>query len=163
METSILFKEVQQFTKKSVRDFIKVLTGIILLTVVISIVFQNGRMTDFNLILTILLSVLVLSSIVLGSKLIMLIRADGIYVRFPPWQPFFSKYYWTNISEVYVRDYEAMREFFGWGLRFAPRSMGYIVAGKTGVQIVLKNGNKILITTQRPEEVNELLRKIGRL
>jgi len=162
-ESEIIFEEVQQFSKKSARDFFKILFGVVLVAVIVNLVIQKGKMTDFNWLLTILLSLLLFASIILNSKLIMQIRTDGIYVRFPPLQPLFSKYFWIDISEVYIMNYEAMREFDGWGIRYAPRSMGYIVAGNKGIQIVLKNGYKILITTQREIEVNEVLKKIEKV
>ena len=47
--------------------------------------------------------------------------------------------------------------------RVSPQGTGYIVASNTGIQIVLKNGNKILVTTQKPHEVNAILQKMGML
>jgi hypothetical protein len=162
-ETKILFEEIQQFTKASVRDFIKVLFGIVFIALIVSLLLQKGRMTDYNRLLIIILPLLLVSNFILGSKLIMQIRTDGIYVRFPPWQSKFSIYSWTDVAEIFVRDYGTMREFMGWGIRYAPGKMGYIVAGNTCIEIVLKNGNKVLITTQRPDEVNGVLRIIEKL
>jgi len=48
-EPEILFEEVQQFLKKSVRDFCKVLMGVLLIAVIINIILQKGRMTDFTI------------------------------------------------------------------------------------------------------------------
>lgn len=163
METEILFEEVQQFAGKPVRDFLKVLLGIILAAVIVNLVLQKGVMTDFNLVLITILPFLIIVNIILASKLIMQIRTDGIYVRFPPWQSPFSKFYWTEISEVYIREYNALREYFGWGLRVSPRGISYIVGGNTGIQIIFRNSNKVLISTQRQEEVNEILKRIGKL
>ena len=162
-ETEILFEEIQQFTKASVRDFIKVLMGVVFITLIISLVVQKGRMTDYNRLLIILLPLLFVINTILGSKLITQIRTNGIYVHFPTWQPRVSIYNWADIAEIFVRDYGAMREFMGWGIRYAPGKMGYIVAGTSCIEIVFKNGNKILITTQRPDEVNEVLRRIEKL
>jgi hypothetical protein len=163
MKTEIFFEEVLQFSKKPVRDFFRFLMGIIFIAVIFNLILQKGRMTDFNLALTILLSLLLITNIILASKLIMQIREDGIYVRFPPWQPLASQFFWTDISEVYVRNYDSMKEFFGWGIRIQPRRTGYIVAGNTGIEIVLKNGNKVLITTHQPEAVNEVIRTMEKL
>lgn len=44
-----------------------------------------------------------------------------------------------------------------------PRGGGYIVPSEWGIQLVLHNGNKVLIATNRADEVTEVLRKIGRL
>lgn len=162
-EAEILFSETQQFTKPSVSNFIKVLMGVVFITLIISLVVQKGRMTDYNRLLIILLPLLLVINIILGSKLITQIRTDGIYVRFPPWQPKFSIYNWADIAEIFVRDYGAMREFMGWGIRYAPGKMGYIVAGTSCIEIVFKNGNKVIVTTQRKVDVNEVLKRIEKL
>ena len=159
-ESEILFEEVQQFTKASVRDFIKILMGIVFITLIISLILQKGRMTDYSRLLIIFLPILLVANFILGSKLITQIRTDGIYVRFPPWQKKFSQFDWSNIAEAFVKDYKPMREFMGWGIRYAPGRMGYIVAGKNCIELVFKNGNSVLITTQRPGEVNEVLERI---
>ena len=159
-ETEILFQEIQQFTKAAVHDFIKVLMGIVFIALIISLVVQKARMTDYNRLLVTLLPLLLVINIILGSKLITQIRTDGIYVRFPPWQPRFSIYSWTDVAEIVVRDYGAMKEFMGWGIRYAPGKMGYIVAGNSCIEIVFKNGNKVIVTTQRKDEVNEVLKRV---
>jgi hypothetical protein len=159
-ETEIFFEEIQQFTKPSVRDFIKVLMGIVFIALIVSLILQKGRITDYNRLLIIILCLLLVANIILGSKLIMQMRTEGIYVRFPPWQQKFSKYNWADIAQVHARDYQPMKEFLGWGIRYAPGKMGYIVAGNTCIEIVFKNGNKVLITTQKPDEVNDVLRRM---
>lgn len=158
-----LFEEIQQFAKASVRDFIKILMGIVFLALIVSLILQKGKMTDYNRLLLILLPLLLVINIILGSKLITQIRTDGVYVRFPPWQSKFSQYTWSDIADVFVRDYKPMREFMGWGIRYAPGRMGYIVAGSWCIEITFNNGNKVLITTQRPDEVSEVLRRIEKL
>lgn len=40
-ETEILFEEIQQFTRSSVRDFIKVLLGIVFIALVVSVFFRK--------------------------------------------------------------------------------------------------------------------------
>jgi hypothetical protein len=162
-EATILFEEVQQFARPSVSKFIKALMGIVFIALIISLVLQKGRMTDYSRLLIILLPLLLVINIILGSKLITQIRTDGVYVRFPPWQPRFSIYNWADIAEIFVRDYGAMREFMGWGIRYVPGKMGYIVAGNSCIEIVFKNGNKVIITTQRKPDVNEVLKRIETL
>ncbi|MGZ3923812.1 MAG: hypothetical protein ACXVBJ_08575 [Flavisolibacter sp.] len=159
-EGLILYEEVQQFTGVSIRNFSKGLLGIVFLALIVSLIIQKGRFTDYNKLLIVLLPILLVVNIILGSKLILQIRTDGIYVRFPPWQPKFTTLSWTDIEEIDVREYRPMREFMGWGIRYAPRRMGYIVAGNNCIEVVLKNGYTVIITTQRKEEVNEVLKRI---
>lgn len=162
-KSEILFEEIQQFTKAPVREFIKILMGIVFIALVVSLALQKGRMTDYNRLLIIFLPILLVANFILGSKLITQVRTDGIYVRFPPWQSKFSQYNWIDIAEVFVKDYKPMREFMGWGIRYAPGKIGFIVSGNSCIEIVFKNGNRVLITTQRPGEVNEVLRRIERI
>lgn len=162
-KSEIIFEEIQQFTKARVREFIKILMGIVFIALIISLALEKGRMTDYNRLLIIFLPILLVANFILGSKLITQIRTDGIYVRFPPWQSKFSQYNWVDIAEVFVKDYKPMQEFMGWGIRYAPGKIGFIVSGNSCIEIVFKNGNRVLITSQRPGEVNEVLRRIERV
>lgn len=159
----ILFEEVQQFTRASVRDFIKILMGIVFIALVVSLVLEKGRMTDYSRLLIIFLPLLLVANFILGSKLIMHIRSDGIYVRFPPWQRKFAKYDWENIAEIFAKDYKPMQEFMGWGIRYAPGKIGFIVAGNSCIEIVFKNGNRVIVTTHSKDEVNEILRRMEKV
>jgi hypothetical protein len=161
-EGAILLEEIQQFTKASARDFVKILMGIVFLALLVSLLYQKGRLTDYNKLLIVLLPILLVVNIILASRLITQIRSDGIYVRFPPWQPGFVIFSWTDIAELYVREYGGMKEFMGWGIRYAPRMMGYIVAGTSCIEITLKNGGTVIITTQRREEVKAVLDSLQR-
>ena len=159
-EGTTLFEEVQQFTRPSVSRFFKALTGIVFLALLVSLIIQKGRFTDYNKLLIVLLPILLVLNIIFASRLVTQIRTDGLYVRFPPWQSRFSVYDWIDIVEIQVRKYQPMREFMGWGIRYGIRKMGYIVAASACIEIVLKNGYTIIVTTQRGEEVNEVLKRI---
>ena len=130
---------------------------------IINLVLQKGKTTEFSYFLVTCLTILIVLNFILPFNLITQITAEGIYVHFPPLQSSFVKFYWADISEVYVRNYDALSEYFGYGLRISPQGTGYIVAGNTGIQIVFKNDNKVLITTQKPHEVTAILQKMGML
>jgi Family of unknown function (DUF6141) len=95
-------------------------------------------------------------------ELVMQIREDGIYVRYPPYQPSFSKYKWENIKEIYIRRFDPFKEY-GYGVRLGPNGRGYTLPGTTGIQIVLNDNSTLIISTKRPEEVMKILRKMGRV
>jgi hypothetical protein len=76
---------------------------------------------------------------------------DGVRIVF---RPFFVRrtIALNDIAEAAVRDYRPIREYGGWGIRWRPhKGMVYSVSGNRGVQIALKNGNKILIGSRQPE------------
>lgn len=64
------------------------------------------------------------------------------------------------LSSKAVR-YKPLREYGGWGIRFSirGRGMAYTVRGDMGVDIVLKNGKRILIGSARSEELCRAIQK----
>lgn len=83
------------------------------------------------------------------------INDEGIEVKF---QPFYRRrIFKSEIDEAYVREYSALGEYGGWGIRKGPKGTAYNVSGKYGLQLKLKDGKSILIGTQNPEELEELM------
>ena len=93
------------------------------------------------------------------------IKTDGIYVRFFPFHLSFKHFSWENISKSFVRQYNPLGEYGGWGLRFGLFGKGkaYNVSGDQGLQLVFSDNKKLLIGTQKPEELEETLNEIGQL
>jgi hypothetical protein len=90
------------------------------------------------------------------------IDETGVAIRFIPFHFSPKKFRWDEISKVYVRKYKPVIEYGGWGIRYKPfkKSIAYNVSGKQGLQLELKNGKKILVGTQNPEEVNRVIVKL---
>lgn len=93
------------------------------------------------------------------------IKKNGIYVRFFPFHISFKEYPWDNISKSFVRQYNPIGEYGGWGLRLGLFGKGkaYNVSGNKGLQIVFTDNRKVLIGTGKPDELRDALKKIGRL
>ena len=159
--SDILFEEVQSRTSRQTVGFFRTVSVIVFAALVINIILQKGIATSFTYFLITTLTILIVLNLILPSNLTTQIRSDGIYVRFSPFRPSFVKFSWNDIEDVYLRNYDALSEYFGWGYRIGPHGTGYIVAGNVGIQIILKNGNKVLVTTQRPNEVKDVLQKIA--
>jgi hypothetical protein len=97
----------------------------------------------------------------LSLKLQTEVRPDGLYFRFFPIHKKYHKFDPEQISEYYTRKYRPLREYGGWGIRYGFKAgKAYNVSGNQGLQLVLKNGNKVLLGTQRPEQLSEALSKI---
>lgn len=97
----------------------------------------------------------------LNAQLITQIREDGIYVRFPPYQFSFTRYDWDSIREIHIRKFNPLKEY-GYGVRLGPNGRAYTVPGDTGIQLIFKDNTSLIISTKRPEEVMEVLKRIGR-
>lgn len=80
------------------------------------------------------------------------------------YQPFSKRKFisWNDIEEAYLRKYDALGEYGGWGAKsrlwFKLNDKAYIFNDQTvGLQLILVNGKKILFSTGRKEELNLLL------
>ncbi len=93
------------------------------------------------------------------------IKKDGIYVRFFPFHFKYKHYSWDGLTKSFVRQYSPITEFGGWGLRLGLFGKGtaFNVSGDKGLQLEFTNNNKLLIGTNKPEELSEALNKIGKL
>jgi hypothetical protein len=58
-----------------------------------------------------------------------------------------------------LKEYNAMKEFGGWGIQGKKYNKAYTISGKYGIQIVLKNGNKVLIGSQKPNSLAQAIEK----
>lgn len=93
-------------------------------------------------------------------KLTTTLDASGIRVQF---QPFVHKFFaWEEIDQVYVRKYNSLLEFGGWGIRFGRNGTAYNVAGNQGLQVILKNGKRFLIGTQDVDHLRRVLANHGK-
>ena len=98
-------------------------------------------------------------------KLTTRIEAEGIYVRFSPFH-FKEKFFeWESISASYVRTYSPLKEYGGWGIKYGFNGQGlvYNVVGNVGLQLKFKEGEPVLIGTQKGEEIKAILAELGRL
>jgi hypothetical protein len=86
------------------------------------------------------------------------VRTDGLYVRFFPFHINFKIFTVEDLSEHYARTYRPILEYGGWGIRCGWRGgRAYNVSGNKGVQLVLKDGKRLLIGSQRADELAEAL------
>lgn len=93
------------------------------------------------------------------------VRSDGLYVRYIPMHIHFRRFTPDDLSECYARQYKPIREYGGWGIRCGlfGRGRAYNVSGNKGVQLVFNNGKKLLIGSQRAEELEQAIRSIIRI
>jgi hypothetical protein len=98
-------------------------------------------------------------------KLTTRITAEGIYVRFFPFH-FKEKFFaWDTLSASYVRTYSPLMEYGGWGIKYSFKGNGlvYNTSGNVGLQLYFKEGDPILIGTQKGEEIKQVLAALGHL
>jgi hypothetical protein len=124
--------------------------------------FGNNPMSNMGLIITAVLTLL-LTAFLMSLRLDTEIRSDGIYVKFFPFYLNFKKYFWYEISKCYIREYKPIREYGGWGLRGFIKNRALNVSGNMGLQLVFENNKKLLIGTNKPDEMKIVLMNLGKL
>ncbi len=93
------------------------------------------------------------------------IKREGVYVRFFPLELRYSKHAWEVIARSYIREYNPISEYGGWGWRHGDAQIGKAlsISGRMGLQLEFKNGEKLLIGTQRAEEIEQVLEQISKI
>lgn len=86
----------------------------------------------------------------------------GIYYRFVPYFSRQRYIRWEELEKYWVRKYQPIAEYGGWGLRVTFKKSGkaYNIQGDKGLQLVFKNGKRLLLGTQRAIELDKVLSKI---
>lgn len=85
------------------------------------------------------------------------IYQGGIAVRFFPLQLKTRYFAFEDISSMEIREYKPIMEFGGWGIRGFGSNRALNIKGKIGLQLVFKNGQKLLIGTQKAPEIVKIL------
>ena len=83
--------------------------------------------------------------------LLTIIKEDGIQIKFFPFTDVIIPF--KNIKDYKIKEYRPILDYGGWGIRFNKSDKAYTVCGKIGLQIELSNGKKILLGTQKPDDL----------
>ena len=159
MNNVILFEEVQGASSSTVK-FFRITGFLFVFGLIFNFIRQHGTITNSTQILvvgTLICGIVVMMG---NIKMTTIIKEDAIYVSYKPFQPRFVKFEWTNIQSAYIRNVNPLVEYRGWGIKEGPMGRGYLVAGNAGLQLQLKDGQMILIGTQKPEEMEEAVKKM---
>jgi hypothetical protein len=96
-------------------------------------------------------SSVVLAALFFCMRLDVAVGDDGVRIRFPPIVN--RTIAFDDIRSCVARTYRPIWEYGGWGIRFGPSGTAYNVSGNRGVQLTLRNGKRILIGSQRADEL----------
>ena len=168
MENEIIFSESQRFKQWWLWIILLgvdvLFLYIIFQQLVLGKPFGGKPMTNLMLVMTTGF-ILLLSVMFIYFRLDTQIKKDGIYVRFFPIQFTFRYYPWDTISKSFVREYNAILEFGGWGFRIGLFGKGkaFTMSGNNGLQLEFKDNKKLLIGTNKPDEVRDVLFRLKQL
>jgi len=156
MTEQVLFTEKQRFNQV----WLWILMGAITLIpfygiynqVILGKPFGNHPMSNSGLYIFAVLMSLFTFALLRILTLETRITASGIDARFYPFHTDANHYSWEDMDSAVVRTYSPLAEYGGWGLKWGSNGKAYNVSGDQGIQLVFKNGNKLLIGTNKPVE-----------
>ena len=154
MEQHFLFEEKQRFTQWW-------LWALLIPVVALPLILEGKAIFD-DLATAVLAFGIPLGVLLLlgATNLKTTVSKEEINVRFVPF--FINKTVpWDELQQAYVRKYHPLREYGGWGLRFGISGRAYNIRGNQGLQLVFKNGKKLLIGTQKPDELATVINQIS--
>ncbi len=64
----------------------------------------------------------------------------------------------NDIKNITIREYDGLKEFWGWGVKFNSKGRCYTISGNIGLEVTLLNDKKILIGTQRESDLQQVLK-----
>lgn len=159
----IIFKETQRFKQWWIWLIVLVANGSNLFFVYNQII-SNTNSTSNNYIGLIVAGItsILLTSLFFIIKLDTVIKDDGIYVRFFPVHIKFKHLQWKNINKCYIRQYSPLKEYGGWGIRVGlfDKGKAFNISGNKGLQIEFKDNKKLLIGTNKPEDLEFTLTEL---
>jgi hypothetical protein len=158
-----IFKEEQRFTQTWLKILLAI--GIVVPIIIVTIEYleENSKITTNEFILT-LVGITVSVAFIFFLKLKTKIDEKGIHYQFAPFHFKLKVVAWTAIEKATVRTYDPIREFGGWGLKVGfpwdkKKGKCVTISGDIGIQLLLKNGKKLLIGTQKKEEAKNVLKR----
>ena len=168
MKNEILYTETQRFKQWWLWLILLTGNGLFIFGVFKQVFtgqqFGDKPINNTELLMTTALTLLV-TILFLNLRLETIIKKDGIYVRFFPFHIKFKHYPWESLTKSFIRTYSAITEYGGWGLRVGlfRKGRAFNVSGDKGLQLEFTNNKKLLIGTNMPDQLTEVLNKIGEL
>ncbi|MEX0291453.1 MAG: DUF6141 family protein [Flavobacteriaceae bacterium] len=157
-----VFKEVQRFNQWWMQ--LVNLSMVLLLGYLCYSWYFSGNTVDDVAPDNWILQLLVIGSIGITLLLLLILKLRteidnrGIHYQFLPFHRNKKSIPWEEMESCRVRTYNAIREYGGWGFRASfGNGKAYNVKGNQGIQIALKNGQKLLLGTQKMKEAAQVI------
>lgn len=154
-----VFNEQQRFTQ----SWLIALVGV---SILVPVGLMTKELMQENSTMSTVEFVIILGSMLLFTlplfiiKLTSRIDEKGIHYRFFPFHRSVRTILWSEIRRMYVRQYNPIAEYGGWGIKPSwnkGHGLAVNVAGDVGLQLELNNGKKFLLGTQKEDEVKRII------
>lgn len=156
----VVFNDIMYFRKSNL--VLAVIFSLLMSLMVVGVtLFAANSPADFWVVVGIVILLLAILFLFLIAKLELTVNKAGVYYRWFPWHRSWQFIAWETISSAYVRKYNALSEYGGWGIKGTRKNRAFNISGKYGLQLVLIEGRKILIETSKPEELQKVIESLA--
>lgn len=154
------YREVQRVTQLWIRIIVLAPTAIawwaFVQQVLLSKPFGTNPAPDLAVVIIWVVFGLAFPLLILAVNLRTDVRDDVVRLRFFPFRS--RTIAIGDIRECQARTYRPIGEYWGWGIRWTPgHGWCYTIKGNRGVQLTLAGGKRLLIGSDRPEELAEAI------
>ena len=162
MASKIYFTERQKATQK----WLWILMGVLILMAVYftyEITLQTAADTNTEDIVFLVIGWLVILStflLLIVFRIDTSISDEGVFVKVFPFHTEKVKYAWEDIEKIYVREYNPIMEYGGWGIRGIGKNRAFNAKGNMGIQLRLKDCRKRLIGTSIPVKAEKAISEV---
>jgi hypothetical protein len=111
--------------------------------------------SNFTMVALWLLLGVIAPQVLLICGLTTVVRAGEILVSYPPLAN--RSIQLSEVTEVRAVTYRPFGDYWGWGVRGRRRNICYTVRGNRGVRLELTEGRRVLLGSQRAEELAAVL------
>ena len=163
-ENDLIFREQQKFSLCFCVVLVcSVVVGIVIIGSVLAIQDSVDASVFVTAILGGIVAPIAIVALFLLTSLETEVRSNALYVRLFPFHIRHRKIPAEDLSECYARTYRPILEYGGWGIRYSfrkGRGRAYNMTGNQGVQLVFKNGKRLLIGSQKPDDLAQAINSI---
>ncbi len=174
----MLFREEQRYKKPRIRYILTAMVVIMIVSTTFLIrqllstspddtANENERIVLITATIFLILFTIGFVSNFSRLKMITKITERGIQVSYPPILRKGRIIARGDVQRFEIRQYNPLIEFGGWGIKtrgrpFRRRQYGSTLTayGRSGLQLYLRNGKKLLIGTQRPQALRHAVEKM---
>ena len=107
-----------------------------------------------------ILPVILIMALFFLMNLKTVINLQGIHIQFFPFIREPKVFLWKDIQKIELKKYQPMVEYGGYGIRGLGDDKAYNIQGDIGLKLYFKDGKKLMLGTQKPNEINKIVREI---
>ena len=158
MQGIILFEETQGYQQKRLRLLMIFCISLsVVLLVARFFVWDNPELQQA---IFLLIAISAITLFIRSIRLHTVITTTGIYVKYFPLATRYTYIKWTDVKHCSIRQYSPLTEYGGWGVKMIVPENGwaYSFSGTTGLQITFQDDTKLLIGTNHPDEISNIIK-----